>query len=134
MAKATKAKEAKEVKAVITIGEKNFKLIFGLKFLREIGMLPNNSTDNTIAFSEVVGGILEFDPFSLLKALKASLITYDELDEQAIEEWFETSDQVDWLFENFTKFLESAPMTAKKTKQLMTYFKKAMEQMEIPEG
>ena len=130
MAKATKAKE---VKAVITIGETNYKLIFGLKFLREIGMLPNNSTDNTIAFSEVVGGILEFDPFSLLKALKASLITYDDLDEKAIEEWFETSDQVDWLFENFTKFLESAPMTSKKTKQLMAYFKKAMEQMENPE-
>ena len=131
MAKATKSKE---IKAVITIGEKNYKLIFGLKFLREIGMLPNNSTDNTIAFSEVVGGILEFDPFSLLKALKASLITYDDLDEKAIEEWFETSDQVDWLFENFTKFLESAPMTSKKTKQLMAYFKKAMAEMEIPEG
>lgn len=130
MAKATKAKE---VKAVITIGETNYKLIFGLKFLREIGMLPNNSTDNTVAFSEVVGGILEFDPFSLLKALKASLITYDELDEQAIEEWFETSDQVDWLFENFTKFLESAPMTSKKTKQLMAYFNKAMAEMEIQE-
>ena len=126
--------KAKEVKAVITIGEKNYKLIFGLKFLREIGMLPNNSTDNTIAFSEVVGGILEFDPFSLLKALKASLITYDDLDEKAIEEWFETSDQVDWLFENFTKFLESAPMTSKKTKQLIAYFKKAMAEMEIPEG
>lgn len=131
MAKATKAKE---VKAVITIGEKSYKLIFGLKFLREIGMLPNNSTDNTVAFSEVVGGILEFDPFSLLKALKASLITYDELDEKTIEEWFETTEQVDWLFENFTKFLESAPMTAKKTKQLMSYFKKAMAEMEIPEA
>lgn len=130
MAKATKAKE---VKAVVTIGETKYKLIFGLKFLREIGMLPNNSADNTVAFSEMVGGIMDFDPFSLLKALKASLITYDDLDEKVIEEWFETTEQVDWLFENFTKFLESAPMTAKKTKQLMTYFKKAMAEMEIPE-
>lgn len=128
-----KAVKTKDVKAVITIGETNYKLIFGLKFLREIGMLPNNSADNTVAFSEMVGGIMDFDPFSLLKALKASLITYDDLDEKAIEEWFETTEQVDWLFENFTKFLGSAPMTAKKTKQLMTYFKKAMAEMEIPE-
>lgn len=128
-----KAVKTKDVKAVITIGEINYKLIFGLKFLREIGMLPNSSADNTVAFSEMVGGIMDFDPFSLLKALKASLITYDDLDEKTIEEWFETTEQVDWLFENFTKFLESAPMTAKKTKQLMTYFKKAMAEMEIPE-
>lgn len=128
-----KAVKTKDVKAVITIGEKNYKLIFGLKFLLEIGMLPTRSADNTVAFSEMVGGIMDFDPFSLLKALKASLITYDDLDEKAIEEWFETTEQVDWLFENFTKFLESAPMTSKKTKQLMTYFKKAMAEMEIPE-
>ena len=128
-----KAVKTKDVKAVITIGETNYKLIFGLKFLREIGMLPNSASDNTVAFSEMVGGIFDCDPFSLLKALKASLITYDDLDEKVIEEWFETTEQVDWLFENFTKFLESAPMTAKKTKQLMTYFKKAMAEMEIPE-
>jgi hypothetical protein len=128
-----KAVKTKDVKAVIAIDETNYKLIFGLKFLKEIGMLPNSSTDNTVAFSEMVGGIMEFDPFSLLKALKASLITYDDLDEKAIEEWFETTEQVDWLFENFTKFLESAPLTAKKTKQLMVYFKKAMAEMEIPE-
>lgn len=128
-----KAVKTKDVKAVITIGETNYKLIFGLKFLREIGMLPNNSADNTVAFSEMVGGIMDFDPFSLLKALKASLITYDDLDEKAIEEWFEASEQVDWLFENFTKFLESAPLTTKKTKRLMTYFKKVMAEMEIPE-
>ena len=128
-----KAVKTKDVKAVITIDETNYKLIFGLKFLKEIGMLPNSSTDNTVAFSEMVGGIMEFDPFSLLKSLKASLITYDDLDEKAIEEWFETTEQVDWLFENFTKFLESAPLTAKKTKQLMVYFKKAMAEMEIPE-
>ena len=128
-----KAVKTKDIKAVITIGEKNYKLIFGLKFLREIGMLPNSSADNTVAFSEMVGGIMDFDPFSLLKALKASLITYDDLDEKAIEEWFESSEQVDWLFENFTQFLESAPLTTKKTKQLMTYFKKAMAEMEIPE-
>ncbi len=87
-----KAVKTKDVKAVITIGETNYKLIFGLKFLGEIGMLPNSSTDNTVAFSEMVGGIMEFDPFALLKALKASLITYDDLDEKAIEEWFETTE------------------------------------------
>lgn len=114
----------KETKAVVTIADKKYPLIFGFKFLNEINALPKDSeqVDN---LTLVIGGLIDGDPNALKEVLIASLNTYDDLEEKDIIEYLETSNEVEALFENFIEFLTSAPLLKKRTMKI----KKSIEQM-----
>ncbi|MGM0125735.1 hypothetical protein IGI37_003135 [Enterococcus sp. AZ194] len=118
---------AKQVKKpIITINGKTYPLIFGFKFLNEIKALPKNKKEDD-ELMLLVGGLMDGDPFSLKKLLSASLNTYDELTQEDISHYLETSDEVESLFENFQQFLVSAPLTSKKTKQVKQVIKEVMD-------
>lgn len=106
----------KEIKAVATIDGKKYPLIFGFKFLNEIKALSNDAKDE--ALTELIAGLIDGEPGSLKTALEAALCTYDDVTEDDIIEYLETSDEVEGLFENFTMYLMSAPLLKKKATRI----------------
>lgn len=119
----------KATKAVVTIADKKYPLIFGFKFLNEINALPKESeqVDN---LTLLIGGLIDGDPNALKSVLIASLSTYDELDERDIIEYLETSDEVEVLFENFIEFLTSAPLLKKRTMKIKATIEQMMKTVE----
>ncbi|OTN90019.1 hypothetical protein A5819_002518 [Enterococcus sp. 7E2_DIV0204] len=119
----------KTVKAVVTIAEKKYPLIFGFKFLNDINALPKESeqVDN---LTLLIGGLIDGDPNALKTVLIASLSTYGELEEKDIIHYLETADEVDALFENFIEFLTSAPLLKKRTLKIKTSIEQMMKTVE----
>lgn len=119
----------KSIKAVVTIKDKTYPLIFGFKFLNEINALPKDSeqVDN---LTLLIGGLIDGDPNALKEVLIASLSTYDELEECDIIRYLETSDEVEALFENFIEFLTSAPLLKKRTMKIKATIEQMMKTVE----
>ncbi|WP_430601890.1 hypothetical protein IGJ02_002015 [Enterococcus sp. DIV0724b] len=119
----------KSIKAVVTIKDKAYPLIFGFKFLNEINALPKDSeqVDN---LTLLIGGLIDGDPNALKEVLIASLSTYDELEECDIIRYLETSDEVEALFENFIEFLTSAPLLKKRTMKIKATIEQMMKTVE----
>ncbi|MGM0217644.1 tail assembly chaperone [Enterococcus sp. AZ126] len=119
----------KATKAVVTIDGKKYPLVFGFKFLNEINALPND-TKEVDRLTLLIGGLIDGDPESLKQVLSASLVTYDELSEQDIINYLETSDEVENLFENFIGFLISAPLLKKRVTKIKESIEKMMQMAE----
>ncbi|MGX7244760.1 tail assembly chaperone [Enterococcus quebecensis] len=119
----------KTTKAVVTIGEKKYPLIFGFKFLNEINALPKDSeqVDN---LTLLIGGLIDGDPNALKSVLMASLSTYEELEEKDIIHYLETSDEVEALFENFIEYLTSAPLLKKRAMKIKNNIEQMMKTVE----
>lgn len=119
----------KTIKAVVTIKNEKYPLIFGFKFLNEINALPKDSeqVDN---LTLLIGGLIDGDPNALKEVLIASLSTYDDLEERDIIHYLETSDEVESLFENFIEFLTSAPLLKKRTLKIKATIEQMMKTVE----
>lgn len=107
----------------IEINEKEYELIFGLKFIRLMDEQYARSTDAISigrGISTVYTRLQMSDPVVCFDIVRFATVTQKpKIKDEDLESWLEEQD-IDELCENFTKALAEAPLTKGQMKKLQS--------------
>lgn len=113
----------------ITIDNKDYELKFGLKFIRELDK-NHSQTEGGVTFGTgvqyAVGFLHEGNPIVLPEVIKAALAhTEVKPNDDAIDTWVESQDDLEKVFTDFLEQLKTTPVTKRTALKTLAAIEKA---------